>query len=853
MDIETKLNNAECKVRAALVASFLVGLIVLSFMSVSGASTFGRWRAINPTQYASDVTGTIRGIYIRNGESGGIGAGDAWAVGGDFLGPTPGPVISHYDGFSWQIVPSPLPTSPPVIYTSVNFCTAPGAPSVGLCSANGDGSDGWIVGGTSTPAAVALYWDGAALTPVTLGLGGAGSLNSVFIVCHSPQFSSGCPTGISFPSGLVYAVGADPTNTHGLIYAFNGNPKAAGGWTLQFTSALTNGFNGVYMYVDQTNALAGFAVGKNGVVARLNGGSWTESQIALGVDFQSIFVDQANPADAWAIGHGGQIWHFANGFWTGPVNPGVVGTQTLQSIFLVSTSEGWIVGTAGTILHSTNLGSGNVWTALTSPIQTAVGSGVDLFAVDFTGGGNGWAAGSNGVILQTSNSGCGSSVPSPCWGGSTSISQSPHLNAVFELSPSDAWAAGMFDAASSTTSLMHWDGTKWHRTTVSPHFVNQPDIWGLFMLSSSEGWAVGGSASQSEALKWDGNSWVGQQISACACEMRSVFMTSGGLTGDGWAVATGGNIFRYQSGSWGLISSPTTVDLHSVFISNPGNNLNAGWAVGDGGTVLKLQIVSGFPTWVTVGPILGVTSDLFTIFFTDANHGWIVGSSATVLTTNDGGNSWSGGQNQVAGAPANTVLRSIFIDTVGIGAGNGDGWAVGYDGSNNAVLAHWDGQTWIAAPLAPSLVAGSTTFGLGLYSVSLTSPTDGFAVGAGITGATTPLSGIFHLDPPNPPVAVTTTMETSTSMPTTSESTTSSTARTSANTITTTSTSISTSISEVSSVTTTTQQITVSSSQYTVQTPQTLPAIPGFPWESIIVGLAVGLAAVAIARRRTQA
>ena len=43
---------------------------------------------------------------MRNGGSGGIGAGDGWAVGG-----TSGPIIAHYDGFSWQIMASPDPNA----------------------------------------------------------------------------------------------------------------------------------------------------------------------------------------------------------------------------------------------------------------------------------------------------------------------------------------------------------------------------------------------------------------------------------------------------------------------------------------------------------------------------------------------------------------------------------------------------------------------------------------------------------------------------------------------------------------------------------------------------------------------
>ena len=106
-------------------------------------------------------------------------------------------------------------------------------------------------------------------------------------------------------------------------------------------------------------------------------------------------------------------------------------------------------------------------------------------------------------------------------------------------------------------------------------------------------------------------------------------------------VGTGGHIWRHQSGSWTLVSSPTTNDLNSVFISNPGST-NAGWAVGNGGTVLKLTITGGIPNWVNVGPLLGDTQNLHGVYFTDSSHGWIVGDSSTIMTTTDG-ITWSGG------------------------------------------------------------------------------------------------------------------------------------------------------------------------------------------------------------------
>lgn len=843
----------------SIAVLFVVGVTILAALTpAQSAITWGRWRDINPTQYSTDVEGTLRGIYVRSGGTGGIGAGEGWAVGGD----TGIPVISHYDGFSWELRGSPVAGA---VYNSVHFCTAPGAPGVGLCSPNGDGTDGWVVG-TAAGNAVAVYVSNpSTLTQVSTGLG-AGNLTSVFMVCHSPPYGSGCPGALS--AGRTYAAGQ--SGGAGVIYVFNGDPLNAGGWTLQFTSLLTSKFNSIYMFWDGSQ-LGGFAVGNDGVVARLNSGTWTEAALpvvpALS-DLLSVFVDNGNPIDAWAVGQSGQIWHFATGFWSGFVSPLGTGSD-LVSVFLTSTSEGWIVGTESATLHSTNLGSGNTWLGLTSPLQTATGSGIDLLSLSFPGGGNGWSVGTNGVILHTENSNCGP-VPGPCWGGSSSITQSiiglEQLKAVFMRGSNDAWAGGSWDTTSNNPTLIHWDGNKWHRVSVAGGYgVTQPDIWGIYMLSSSEGWAVGGNRLDTAlaTLKWDGNTWTGQPVAACTCSLRSVFMISGGTGGDGWSVGTGGKIYRYQSGSWLQFASVGANTLNSVFISNAGSSQNAGWAVGDAGTVLKLQIVSGVPTWTPVGPILGVTANLFGVYFTDSNHGWIVGGTAAsqeavILTTSDGGSTWSGGAGMVTGAPSGTVLRSVFIDTYGTGSGNGDGWAVGNtsndDRLGNAVFAHWDGGSWGAITVSPPL-----QLGLALRSVYLTSPNDGFAVGSGPSGAVlgVPLSGIFHLDPPNPPVAQqTSTVSTSSSSSTTSVATSStgiaSTSTSSTESSVSTETGTSGLTSQVSSTSTSSSQVFTTSSQSTtnsVTTPLVMPAIPGFPWESILTGIILGMALLVVMRR----
>ena len=78
-----------------------------------------------------------------------------------------------------------------------------------------------------------------------------------------------------------------------------------------------------------------------------------------------------------------------------------------------------------------------------------------------------------------------------------------------------------------------------------------------------------------------------------------------------------------------------------------GNELNDLWifndqvivAVGDVGTVIKTT--DGGLNWSVTHYSGGITSDLYTVFFTDQNTGWTAGAMGKILKTTDGGKSWS--------------------------------------------------------------------------------------------------------------------------------------------------------------------------------------------------------------------
>jgi len=112
-------------------------------------------------------------------------------------------------------------------------------------------------------------------------------------------------------------------------------------------------------------------------------------------------------------------------------------------------------------------------------------------------------------------------------------------------------------------------------------------------------------------------------------------------------------------------------------------NANNGWAVGQTGTILKT--VDGGDSWTDQTDAAVTSSSLYSVHFTDDYTGWAVGSSGTILHTTNGGDSWVA---QTSGT--GSFLKGVHFDDAN------NGWAVGSSGtilhtSNGG--ANWAAQT----------------------------------------------------------------------------------------------------------------------------------------------------------------
>jgi photosystem II stability/assembly factor-like uncharacterized protein len=530
----------------------------------------------------------------------------------------------------------------------------------------------------------------------------------------------------------------------------------------------------------------GWAVGENGTIFHYFGGAWNSFTSPVKTALRSVFM--VSPTEGWAVGDGGIIIHYSTGIWSGPVSPGTT-SNNLFSVFMVSSTEGWAFGAKGSILHY----SGGTWTLLPSNlVPTSPVSLLNFNAGFFNGASDGWVVGTDGVIVHFDGVNYGT-VTSPTINNFTSISFGPPSTG--PINPSDGWAVGNASVSDGVTpsepTIYHWNGFQW---TKGVAIGTTNNLNSVFMLNTGDVWVVGGGPHPTaactgplcpEILHFTGGSWNTITAPPGNYVLKSIFMVS---STEGWAVGEQvaspyptGIILHYTVtggvGTWAIFpapSSPAAVHgLNSIFMLNQ----NEGWAVGDNATILHYTVTGGIGTWnlvaISGSPTLSPDANLTSLFMfpssvgSSSTSGWAVGgiqaggsfSAGPVIIYWDG-TKWEpvsvptipGGITSTGHTSA--TLKSVYFPTPT------DGWAVGFPGKLVATILHWDGVSWRHITLSPALLGEVPPI---LTSVYMTSETNGWIVGSspdfksqgyfnqsaptGRYGYKTPLSTILRFSP----------------------------------------------------------------------------------------------------------
>jgi hypothetical protein len=212
---------------------------------------------------------------------------------------------------------------------------------------------------------------------------------------------------------------------------------------------------------------------------------------------------------------------------------------------------------------------------------------------------------------------------------------------------------GVAVAVGDAGTLTRWDGFRWTKMD-SP---SAGDLRAVWMLSESEGWAVGAY----NTLRLQNGAWT-QSFGTAS---RNLYGVWGFAANDVWAVGSSGTVLRFDGFTWNVVPTGTNLGLRAVWGASPDDL----WVVGEGGIVLHWDGVA----FAKVG--LDTTRTLTAIWGRSASSLVVVGARGTAF-------SWDGARfSKIAlGAAA----RDVDLLAVG-GPASAEGTAV-MTGAHELVL-----------------------------------------------------------------------------------------------------------------------------------------------------------------------
>jgi photosystem II stability/assembly factor-like uncharacterized protein len=169
------------------------------------------------------------------------------------------------------------------------------------------------------------------------------------------------------------------------------------------TPPLTSHLDGVWFSDPKHGwAATGFTSGGKMYVTSDGGINWTDSGYALNAgDAEGVFA--LDTTHAWAVGENGDIAFFNGTSWSAQKNAVVNwNANPLANVFFRGPNLGWVVGSQGTVLHTTNGGTTYTQQRGAPADSDTMPSLADVKFISDTAG---WAVGGEGTIISTTDGG----------------------------------------------------------------------------------------------------------------------------------------------------------------------------------------------------------------------------------------------------------------------------------------------------------------------------------------------------------------------------------------------------------------------------------------------------------------
>jgi hypothetical protein len=343
----------------------------------------------------------------------------------------------------------------------------------------------------------------------------------------------------------------------------------------------------------------------------------------------------------------------------------------LNAVSMVSPTEGWAAGSinftsyqVAVLMHDVD----GVW----SEVQPGNGR---LVSISMDAANDGWAVGDQGLMLHYNGR---------AWQKITTAIRDS-LTVVQMLSPSDGWLV------SGNGGIWHYNGRVWTAQplpgSLGAGTQNDVQLYGLSMLSTGEGWAVG----------------IMQPKPAASADIAGYARFSSGQNFTGI-------ILHYTNGQWTVQQTFTSAALYSISM----DAADDGWVVGSGafgvGTAAPFLAHYTQGRWVqAANPLGNARSDIegFTqVAMVSAAEGWITtltqDKSALPVLLHYTGARWVS-----VALPALPDTRTVTLSGIAM-LSAAEGWVVGSryatpQASSSVskvvpLLLHYLDGAWSAAP-----------------------------------------------------------------------------------------------------------------------------------------------------------
>lgn len=308
---------------------------------------------------------------------------------------------------------------------------------------------------------------------------------------------------------------------------------------------------------------------------------------------------------------------FANNAYTQTWSQLTSGTSAhLLSIHFADNNTGYVVGTSGTILKTTN--GGCAWSPQSS------GTSQSLYAAYFTDALKGWAVGDNTTILKTTDGGTNwTPVPAP-----SGISAA--FRVVWFLDANTGFIAGGLPSSATVILKTTDGGATWAPLNTGTSQV----IYGIYFTDSNNGFA---SDFDGKILRTTdgGASWTFQTLTSTN-NLHGIYFTdaSHGYVVGGNAGSNSGVIFSTTDGgvSWG-----GPINIAAGFLTDiKFFGTNTGYAVGGhvtNNTSVILKTTDAGITWTPETTSPGTVSRQYRVFLLSPSLSFSCGLNGSILKT----------------------------------------------------------------------------------------------------------------------------------------------------------------------------------------------------------------------------